>query len=76
LQAWFSLAPSLVLQGQLWLLKIRQRQAPLPQPHHNMTQKHAIIFGLLAGANDGYVFADKLVTYQPYTFVAQKVASF
>jgi hypothetical protein len=41
-----------------------------------MTQKHAIIFGLLAGAIVGYVFADKLVTYQPYTFVAQKVASF
>jgi len=40
-----------------------------------MTHKHAIIFGLLAGAVAGYVFADKLVAYQPYKYVAEKVAS-
>jgi len=41
-----------------------------------MTKTHAIIGGLLVGAIIGYVFADKLVTYQPYTFVAEKVQSF
>lgn len=40
-----------------------------------MSHKHAIIGGLVVGAIVGYFFADKLVAYQPFKFVAEKVAS-
>jgi F0F1-type ATP synthase assembly protein I len=40
-----------------------------------MTHKNALIFGLLAGAVIGYMFADKLVNYQPWQFVASKLSA-